>query len=572
MIKLTKLEIVKFRKFKKGQVFEIGPKVTLISGLNGTSKSTLLGMICQPLGFSSKKSAPSAYIRSYDNVDIGAQKTLLGTLFTARYSDVFRISREFDKPREHEYKLFLDGDAIVEGSGLREIGLLIRSEGRKDQKKNALRFVTNSDDRDPGKGNFPHPVIYLGLERLRPLTTCGDVSMDADDLSEDERAIWEHIYRKVMLVHPNETISTEILATKNGEKHKYQAIKTNYFDGESASAGQDNLGQIITAILSFHRLKKEFGDAYQGGVLLIDEFDATLHPFAQAELLSCFIEYAEKLNLQIISTTHSMHALKLACRNFKKGVRLLYLEKVNDSVVLHNDVSYEFIEENLALIPHEPNGKAGTVTVLFEDSVAANFFKVVTYNIFSKFIKIYNTEEKNSNTALSNDVLSLVATRLASKKIPELARIIFVLDPDSQNLVTKKAPCLLALPGCHAIEVELYDLLVKMSRDDSLWTNLDYTWDMCFLGYNDIRQSSSTKESDVVKECKKWFQERILDSGKFGQGGKKAIQEWRKIHLSECKSFAQQFLDILLKLNFSESRRSVDFLSNAIDKKFSAVE
>jgi hypothetical protein len=252
---------------------------------------------------------------------------------------------------------------------------------------------------------------------------------------------------------------------------------------------------------------------------------------------------------------------------------LLYLEKTNGDIVLHNDVSYEFIKENLALIPHDHYEKAKKVTVLFEDSVAANFFKVVTCNVFSKYIKIYNAEENNSDTALSNDVLAIVATRIASKKVPELEGVVFVLDPDSKKLVTKKARSLLALPGCHAIEVELYDLLVKMSREDSFWKNIGYTWDICFSDYNDIRCALlDKKESEVAKECKKWFRERILGSGRFGQCGIKAIQEWRKKHVLECKTFTKEFLNVLLKVIPSEKRHLIDSLSEVIDNKFSAVE
>ena len=182
-----------------------------------------------------------------------------------------------------------------------------------------------------------------------------------------------------MSVHPSENISTEQLDTGASNKRRYQTVRTEYFDGESASAGQDNLGQIITALLSFYRLKKTLGNAYQGGVLLVDEFDATLHPAAQIALLKKFVQYAKELDLQILSTTHSIFALEQAYRSLRHDVVLLYLEKKNGQVVLHNNVSYDFIRKNLAhLLP--PDRKNATITIMFEDSVSATFFKQVTGN------------------------------------------------------------------------------------------------------------------------------------------------------------------------------------------------
>lgn len=72
MIRVSKLKVTKFRNFTPGSVYNIGPCITLIAGINGTSKSTLLGMIAQPLGFPHVKSkegnkGKSVYTRAYDN-------------------------------------------------------------------------------------------------------------------------------------------------------------------------------------------------------------------------------------------------------------------------------------------------------------------------------------------------------------------------------------------------------------------------------------------------------------------------------------------------------------------------
>ena len=75
--------------------------------------------------------------------------------------------------------------------------------------------------------------------------------------------------------------------------------------------GQDNLGKIILALFSFKRLHDKYPQQYKGGILAIDEMDATMYPVSQVELLKILRKYASKLNLQILFTTHSMSLLKV---------------------------------------------------------------------------------------------------------------------------------------------------------------------------------------------------------------------------------------------------------------------
>src|SRR5690606_11256507 len=73
----------------------------------------------------------------------------------------------------------------------------------------------------------------------------------------------------------------------------------------AVSMGQDSLGSIATALASFNRLKRQQGDAYVGGRLVIDELDVGFHPHAIGRLVRCLKRYAGNLNLQVIATTHS---------------------------------------------------------------------------------------------------------------------------------------------------------------------------------------------------------------------------------------------------------------------------
>lgn len=100
-------------------------------------------------------------------------------------------------------------------------------------------------------------------------------------------------------------------ATTITSKNKQSiGVSTELYDWNQNSMGQDNLGKIILALFSFKRLHDKYPRQYKGGILAIDEMDATMYPASQVELLKVLRKYASKLNLQILFTTHSMSLLK----------------------------------------------------------------------------------------------------------------------------------------------------------------------------------------------------------------------------------------------------------------------
>ena len=91
MLKVTSLAIESFRRFPKNSEIVIGPYLTLIVGQNATSKSTLLGMLCQPFEF---KSDYKVYTDAYNNLDKKTTKTIAGKLYEADFSYVFTCFKE----------------------------------------------------------------------------------------------------------------------------------------------------------------------------------------------------------------------------------------------------------------------------------------------------------------------------------------------------------------------------------------------------------------------------------------------------------------------------------------------
>ena len=102
----------------------------------------------------------------------------------------------------------------------------------------------------------------------------------------------------------------------------------------------------------------------------------------QKVLLEQLIGYAERLDIQIVATTHSLTLLESACRRFKANTKIVYLKKVGSSVVVSSGVDYDEIAFDLALVEQKSRIESHRTTILFEDWVAATFFSAVTKNLF----------------------------------------------------------------------------------------------------------------------------------------------------------------------------------------------
>lgn len=76
----------------------------------------------------------------------------------------------------------------------------------------------------------------------------------------------------------------------------------------SQSIGQDNIGNIISALVDIYILSKQPG--YNGALLCIDEIDVSLHPDTQIKMLNLFDLLASDLSIQFVLSTHSLTMLK----------------------------------------------------------------------------------------------------------------------------------------------------------------------------------------------------------------------------------------------------------------------
>ncbi len=264
-MKISKVHIERFRGFRK-QEFEMGSFLTAIAGQNGTQKSTLLGIISQPFSLSSKH-------------PMYGEKPLCGGTYRSAFSDKFRLSPTYDKPGEHEWTLYFDNGKDYNVKSL-----------KRTEKENSIRF---SKGKSRGEGYIGLPVIFLSLKRLMPAAEEASIQAKDDVLTAEEAEEFKQLHNKILITHTPITSATNIVSTYKNSL----AVNTDLYDWNQNSMGQDNLAKIVLALFSFKRLKKKYPNDYEGGILAIDEIDATMYPASQVELMKILRKYASELKL-----------------------------------------------------------------------------------------------------------------------------------------------------------------------------------------------------------------------------------------------------------------------------------
>ncbi|MBU1107798.1 MAG: AAA family ATPase [Candidatus Riflebacteria bacterium] len=567
-VKITKIQIEEFRRFNDVE-FELGALITLIAGQNGTSKSTLLGMIAQPFSFgvfagkSAGREDASKYTDNYHGVDLSSFKDLHGKAFQYDCKDVFRLSKIHDTDTEkYRYRLKLKSNCISKESPVYSDGLLVRAQKRP--KTTQIRFVAGPGiSSEKGEGNFPHPVIYLSLNRHWPLALAKTVEAEKTFVLSNEEKTWYLSKYKQILVADEEVENIEFVRADINKKG-YIGVSGHDYDTESFSAGQDSLAQILTAILSFKRLKEKLKDRYQGGMILIDEIDSTLHSISQQRLLDELAAAAEQYSLQIVGTTHSLNLLEYVYKSkLNKKTKVIYLQRLDDIVDDAGFTSFAEIEGHLKVISAPPQKKATKlkVSVVFEDQVGKSFFDAILGNHLKQYIKPIKIPK--SGKSIKN-VSSSYLFNLAplAEIVPELSKIILVPDGDMEEESRKsvKTPKnLICLPGTFMPERLLFDFLKSLSGRDPFWKKCK--------GFNYSKQTAITSYGSVPdekQEAKKWYKTWYKKQSPYwGTNNVIAFKAWGENNKELSRQFCMSFLKILKKLSPEAiSKETVDKILN----------
>ena len=389
------LYIEKFRKFTNKEI-KLGKKINVFSGQNGVGKSNLLSLIATTFGTKDRRATGGNFFPEFSDYFIKNQKEVFKNYKS--YLKVLINDTDKFEERRHGYK-----DSRKENRGIRVLP------------RPSSYFGNNSTT---GQSKIPVPTIFLSLSRLFPV---GETTLSKKGIRSDNRHFNAEIFEKYKELYnfilPNSISNIagdNQLIHKNVVKNSNLHIELDSATPETQSVGQDNIGCIISALIDFYILKDTLGENYSGGILCIDEVDASLHPDAQLRLFKLLEKLSNDLFLQIFLSTHSL--------TINKEILKLQDKSINDYKMIY------------ILDPMRPRISA----ISSYEELKADLFDRTNY--YRPKVKVYCEDE------MTNFILS----EILSDNTLELLNLNLNLDLPSYEIIPVHLGCnnLKALPEC----------------------------------------------------------------------------------------------------------------------------
>lgn len=519
------LDIKKFRSMEEQKV-QLGDHVTVLSGRNGTMKTSIMGLIAHPFD--------------------GEGTDAFGKPLKTALKDVFRLSPKHDDGR-YEYDLILRvGEEL-----LREpVSIYWVADNT-----NRHRVVVSGAEK--GDGNFSFNTSFLNLQRLFPLvhTNAAPDKSALVQLSDIETKALKDFYERIF---PSSAYGT--FAPIHQKR-----IKTTFApDGDSAeydwqaiSSGEDNLGAIFNRMLGFQRTYDQKSEA-GNGIFCIDEFESSLHPVAQLRLFDYLYKWSQRYRVQVVISTHSLHLIQhLYLRhseNLENGrIAINFISKSQaqgkNAPIIHNP-SYELAFKELTLEDPQKIAEARKVKVFCEDDFAIHFAKriigsqhILNLVEFHSSLDPDSTRPGTSYSALSDLCIQyplllqgsfvLFDADVPDTKLDKIRdKLLFLRFPDKNSL---------------ALERRIVSFIISLDNADPFFKKFNKERDK-FLDEFKEADIQSLTISDVendkivaIKACKRWADKHRADFKKY-------VTYYAKT-LDTRNCFAEEFLKRINRIN-----------------------
>ncbi|MFI3236629.1 MAG: AAA family ATPase [Lachnospiraceae bacterium] len=443
------LHVENFRNFRDVS-FDLGKRLTVISGQNGVGKSNLLSLIASGSGLN-KKSA-------------------LGSNFQPEFYDFFNVDQD---ENFENYKLYL---SYIEDDG--DVALTKRLSFKDDSKTSrGIRIIprTTNVNMDNctlkeaenlakekydvgGAARVKIPTIYLSLSRLYPLgerkelVTITEISKRNSFYQKKSDEKYKEWYNYVV---PNSIKNEASLSLVEKNTCSRASLHMDIIDTPilSQSIGQDNIGNIISALVDLYLLSLE--EDYRGAVLCIDEIDVSLHPDTQIRLLDLFDKLAGNFGIQFVVSTHSLTVLKEIIKKENQNnmnYKVVYIKNPSAPYVTESN-SYELLEADMFgnLSFDRPK-----IRLYFEDCIGMELFRL----LFKAFREIYNTIEKNIENPCLRNSSNVDGYKEINDRIHNLSKMLNIEDK------VKQVPTIL---GCEE--------LIKICKADTYFKRVIFILD-----------------------------------------------------------------------------------------------
>ena len=457
--KIQHVIVKQFRSFHDVE-FSIGKKITVISGQNGVGKSNLISLIASGSGLSKSS-------------DFGGN-------FQPKFYDFFYVSPEesygdysiylhygSDNTDETVLKCLTFKDDTESNRGIRIIPRTSNMD-RDDITIKEAELIAKEKFNVGGAARIPIPTIYLSISRLYPLGERKE-SVHVKEVRRNNKLYHSKAHTKFCDWY-NSVIPGSIkqdgdlsIVDKEASTRSSLHMEMENTPALGKSVGQDNLGNIISALVDIYILSQQ--DNYNGALICIDEIEVSLHPDTQMRLLDLMDKLANELNIQFVVTTHSLTVLKELLGKHKKNPNdygVVYLKNPSAPMVTVQQL-YEILKADLLgkVTYQKPKPK-----VYFEDEVGKHLFDMLVKALYHQCSTL---EEKGmlrgnvlqeyaskikcrlENIKKYSHAASLIKPVVTSLGCEELLRfsqadrpysdqVIFLLDGDARHKQTEHKP------------------------------------------------------------------------------------------------------------------------------------
>lgn len=514
---IDKITINDFRQFKGNKIY-LGKRLTILAGRNSTGKSTILGLL-----------ANCAEIKKKDGV------TYSGKQFRAEFSEIFHGSETFDKSGSNRIRI-----NIVDENGNDVDYRDFRTAWQNNKNKRRFRIIPlkKLENSKITESKMSFPVLYLGLSRLYPIGEVEKNNIKSNEIkfSDSNDSEWFIKQYKYILSVNDDIKEIDNFNIAETDKKVGVVVTTNNYDEFTNSSGQDNLGQILMALLSFKKLKNNNPGRWKGGLLLIDEVDSTLHPAAQKRLIDLIQKESKIIGIQTVVTTHSSDLLKHVCSKTKKNsnekqneIEVYYFTNANKKLEIKRNLSFLSIKNDLLL---ESIVESEKLNVYSEDKENRWFLK----NLVKQYIMHLEILETN----IGCDQL----LNLYSADLNYFGNVLIVLDGDVKDDKINNLPQysrlknIIKLPGEVRPEQVIFNYISSLEPEHPFWEkaeNCSITWQ-----YINDNSPSSSKYSELSKErdrYKQWFCDNQLWIDSLN-----LFEFWKKDNKKVADEFIESFI------------------------------
>lgn len=558
-LKLINVDVDNFRSFH-GVQFDVGRKITAISGQNGVGKSNLVSLIASGSGLNRKANFGSNFqpeFYSFFNIDTAEDYSTY---------ELYLKYEEAGKMGDVVKKLTFKDDSATN----RGIRIIPRTSNRgHDIGYREAEQRAKDNFGVGGAARIPVPTIYLSISRLYPLgerketVTITPIKKTNKLYQKEADFKFREWYNFVIPGSIRNDAALSMIEKKTSSRASLH-MDMERTPTLSQSIGQDNIGNIVSALVDVYILSKQ--PEYTGAIICIDEIEVSLHPDTQLRMLTLLDKLSAELDIQIIASTHSLTILKEMLKKQEKkpgDYVVVYLKNPSAPMVTQHH-SYELLKADLLgqTTFDRPKPK-----IYFEDEVGQHIFQLLVRSLNQQCETLGNGNELRGQgtpmdaitlkhriegieelRSIELNLIQIVMNlgceeliKIAEKDANYFSRVIFLLDGDARYKESaqkpkikdfllsqydargvsdrKHTPNICFLPNYFAPESYLYRIIFDLTHHENdhvvFWRTLDQREETALYTATKIRDIFSALPEDFNNDdLKTIFGEYHSDTGR----------------------------------------------------------